>query len=82
MHYLINTIGFIGVAFVVSAFSLLQVGILNLSHIKYHLLNFLGGLCIFISLMFNWNLPSVVMECIWMVFSVIGMIRNLPVKNI
>ena len=74
---LADIIGLGGVSFIVTAFSLLQVGKLKLDALPYSLINLIGAILIFISLMFHWNLASVVMECIWMSFSAYGVIKNL-----
>ena len=72
-----DIIGLAGVACIVLAFALLQVGKFKLEALPYSLINLIGAVLIFISLMFNWNLSSVVMECIWMSFSAYGVIKNL-----
>jgi hypothetical protein len=72
-----DLIGLSGVTCIVTAFALLQVGKLKLDELPYSLINLIGAVLIFISLMFNWNLASVVMECIWMSFSAYGVAKNL-----
>ncbi len=78
---LVDIIGLIGVSFIVTMYILLQTGSLSPLHFSYSLFNFLGAAAILFSLFFNWNLSSVVIECVWMCASIIGMINALKKRK-
>jgi hypothetical protein len=43
---------------------------------KFHVLNFLGGMFILLSLTQQWNLPVFILEICWCSISVVGMIKS------
>ena len=76
-----NIIGLLGVLLIVTMYIRLQIGSLDHLKFSYSLYNFIGSTAILFSLLFHWNLASVVIECIWMIASVVGMVRALKTKK-
>ena len=72
MHLFANIIGLIGDACIVSAYFLMHAGRLTNKHLTLILLNLSGAVMILFSLYFYWNLPSVVMEIVWIGISLMG----------
>lgn len=80
--FLPDVFGMIGVAITVGAYLLLQMSMIQITHISYSLINALGSLLILVSLYYNWNLSSVCIEGIWFAISLFGMIRVLIRKKV
>lgn len=68
-----NVIGMIGVVLVLVAYLLLQIDKLSQDSITFSLFNFIGSICILISLYFTWNLASGVIEIAWLIISFFGL---------
>ncbi len=71
-----DMIGLVGVAAYLSAYGLLQLGLLKVEDLRYALLNALGALLILYSLAFDFNLASFVTQAAWLVLTVLGYIRS------
>ncbi|MFG1489337.1 hypothetical protein ABMA58_08810 [Oceanospirillum sp. HFRX-1_2] len=72
-----DLVGNIGVFLVVLAFYLLQTERLTSRDIRYSLLNLTGAILLLISLLFNWNLSSVIIELFWIGISLIGIFKHI-----
>lgn len=68
-------IGIVGVLLTLIAYAALSIGKLDSEALSYSLLNFIGSVLILVSLMFSWNLSSVVIEIAWIMISLIGVYR-------
>jgi hypothetical protein len=68
-------LGLVGVAMVVLAYGLLSMGRWQSIQPRYLWLNIIGTALILVSLFFQWNLPAVVAQVLWIIISVIGLIR-------
>ena len=77
----VNIIGIIGVILVLLTYFLLQINKLDPDHIVYSLMNLFGSGLILISLYFNWNLPSGIIEFSWLFISVFGLSKALYLKT-
>ena len=77
----INVTGIVGVVLVLSAYFLLQINKLDSNHVMYSLMNLFGSSLILISLYFNWNLPSGIIEFSWLLISVLGLSKTLYLKT-
>ena len=75
MFTLVDAIGLIGVGIVVYSYYLLQTRAVSVDDLRYSVYNLIGSLLIIVSLTQNFNLPSFVIETIWVTISVIGIIR-------
>lgn len=76
-----NEIGLVGVALVVLAYGLFAAGKLDSKDWRYPVLNMVGTAGILFSLLYAWNLPSVVMQVLWILFSLVGLGRILWRKH-
>ena len=67
--------GFIGAAIFVGAYFANQQRWLSSEDWRYPLANLIGALLILVSLVYEWNLPSVVIEAFWAAISVYGIAK-------
>ena len=81
MGELHNLVGFAGTAMIILAYLLLQLEKLTIQDITYSLLNLIGALAILVSLYFEPNLPSFVIELFWVMISFVGVYRFLIKKQ-
>ncbi|HMT08706.1 MAG TPA: hypothetical protein PKA82_11935 [Pyrinomonadaceae bacterium] len=72
-----NIVGTLGVAIIVVTYVLLQTGKVRSEQLKYSMLNAVGATLILISLYFEFNLPSAVVEAFWLLISLYGIVRYL-----
>jgi hypothetical protein len=72
-NWMIDTVGMLGTLLVVLAYYLLQLERIDPRGLSYNILNFAGAACLLISLCFNFNLASFVIEIFWIVASLIGL---------
>ncbi len=72
-----NIVGTIGVATIVVTYVLLQTERIRSDQLSYSVLNAVGATLILVSLYFEWNFPSVVVESFWLVISLYGVARYL-----
>ncbi len=77
-----NYIGIIGVSFILVGYLLINTNRLTSKNLVYLTLNFLGAWLILISLFFHWNLASVVIECAWIIISLVGFYRLFRSKQV
>ncbi len=76
-----DLVGYVGVAFVVVTYFLSQVGRMNASRPLYPALNAIGAVMILVSLYYRPNPPSVVIECFWLVISLVGLVRAIRIRK-
>ena len=74
-------IGIFGVVLIVIAYILLQVEKMDARDLSFSLLNAIGALLIIVSLMFDWNLASFLMEFIWLMISLYGILKYFKVRK-
>jgi hypothetical protein len=70
-----NIIGNLGVLLIVGTYFLVQIRRMSAIHAPYIALNGLGALCILYSLYFDFNLSAFLIEAIWLLISIIGLLR-------
>jgi hypothetical protein len=68
-------VGFIGVFGYLSGYFLLQVGSLNADRPGFTVINLVSAICVAYSLVFDWNLPSMMIQIAWIVISLVGLAR-------
>ena len=73
--------GFVGAAIIVVAYFAVQQRWLNALDWRFPAANLLGSLLILISLWFEWNFPSVVIEIFWALISLMGLARSLAERR-
>jgi hypothetical protein len=69
--------GFIGVAVMIAAYFANQQRWLPSDDWRFPAANLLGASLIFLSLWFEWNFPSAVIEIIWALISIWGILKSL-----
>jgi uncharacterized membrane protein YesL len=72
---LFNIIGMSGTFLIVGAFIMLQLEKLNPKSLAYNLTNLFGAILLLISLCYNFNLASFVIELFWIAASLIGLVK-------
>ena len=70
-----NILGTAGVATIVITYVLLQTERLRSGSLNYSLFNGIGALLILVSLYFEYNFPSFVVEFFWLLISLFGITR-------
>ncbi len=71
-----NIVGFGGVLSTLSAYFMLNMNKLPSTSLVYLCLNCLGSTLLLFSLMFYWNLSSVIIETSWISISLMGIYRS------
>ena len=67
-----DILGTLGVAIIILTYVLLQIERVRSDQLIYSLMNAIGAALILISLYFDFNLPSVVVEFFWLLISLFG----------
>ncbi|GAB4162482.1 MAG: hypothetical protein Tsb006_0730 [Rickettsiaceae bacterium] len=75
IHLISDIVGLMGVFLVVTSFFLLQAEKFTPDSTGYLLFNFFGALMLLFSLYYNWNLASVIIECLWLTITIYGIIK-------
>lgn len=70
-----NIIGLIGVGIMLISYWLLASGRLSNDDWRYPVINIVGTLGIAYSLLYQWNLPSMISQLVWIAISIIGLMR-------
>jgi hypothetical protein len=76
-----NLVGFIGAAIIIVAYFAMQQRWLNALDWRFPAANVVGSLLILVSLWFDWNFPSVVIEIFWALISFMGLMRSLAERR-
>lgn len=76
-----DLIGILGVFIIIVAYMLLQLEKMDAQDLSFSVLNTIGALLIIISLLYDWNLASFLMESIWMLISVYGILKYYKLKK-
>ncbi|MBS0486529.1 MAG: hypothetical protein JSS13_04250 [Proteobacteria bacterium] len=71
-----DAIGLLGVALILIAYYLLQIGRMRGNALPHQLLNAAGAALILVSLLYDFNLSAFLMELAWLLVSIYGMARN------
>ncbi len=76
-----DVIGMMGTFLVVGAFFLMQLGKVDPKGFQYNFMNLSGAILLLISLTYNFNLASFVIEIFWIVASLIGLYNGLKANR-
>jgi predicted membrane protein len=76
-----DLIGIIGVFVIIVTYMLLHLEKMDAKDLSFSVLNSLGALLIIISLLYDWNLASFLMEAIWMLISLYGILKYYQLKK-
>lgn len=71
-----DLVGNAGVVAILATYALVQLDRMAVRDRSYSVLNALGAVFILISLMFDFNLSSFVIEVVWLVISVYAIVRR------
>ena len=75
IYIVADIVGIAGVALVITSFFLLQAGKIPAESYLYQIFNLVGAVLLLFSLYYHWNLASVIIEVLWLLISVYGLIR-------
>lgn len=70
-----NLIGLVGTSFYLLSYLLFQLGHLDPDKPTYTLMNLAAATCVGFSLLYDWNLPSMVIQVSWILISFVGIAR-------
>lgn len=76
-----NYIGIIGVVLTLAAYFLINTNRVTATHFSYVWLNLIGSIFLLFSLLFHWNLSSVLIEIAWISISLIGLYRAVQARR-
>ena len=76
-----DIIGLLGTASVVGAYALLQTGVWKPESLAYSALNALASALLLVSLIFNFNLASLILQIVWLAISFYGIAKSLRRKS-
>jgi hypothetical protein len=76
-----DLLGNVGVALMVGAYLLLQMGKLRIEDVSYSALNAVGAVLVLISLCFTFNLSAFLVEGFWLLISLFGLIKFLSKRR-
>ena len=71
-----DMVGIFGVSLIVLAYFLISSDRLSGKDPRYHLLNLIGAIAVLLSLLVHWNLPSFIIEVVWIAVSLYGLWRH------
>ena len=74
-NWIIDGIGMLGTLMVVLAYYLLQLERTDPKGLAYNVINLVGAVFLLVSLCYNFNLASFVIEVFWIGASMIGLFR-------
>jgi len=73
--------GIVGAGCFVGGYFAALLGWLEAADWRFPAVNLLGAILVLVSLTDAWNLPSVVLECIWGAISAYGLVRCLSARH-
>ncbi len=76
-----DAVGSFGALIVVAAYFATQMRMMNSADLAFPVLNLVGSVLIVFSLLQNFNLASMLIECFWIVISMIGIAQFLRSRN-
>ena len=68
-------VGYLGVAFYLGAYALLQTGVIRGNGYPYAILNLLAASFVLVGLMVAFNLSSAIIQVSWILISIVGLLR-------
>ena len=75
IYFISDLVGIVGVALVISGFFFVQLEKITHRSSYYLYSNFLGALMLLFSLYYHWNLASVVIEILWLLITIYGIVK-------
>ncbi len=74
-------VGSAGVFLIVLGYLLIQLNKLTNNDLIYSLLNAIGAALIIVSLLYDFNLSSFIIEAFWLILSLVGIVRYYLTKD-
>jgi predicted benzoate:H+ symporter BenE len=75
-----DLIGFAGSFFIVAAFAYSNVTA-QMNALWFNVANFIGAALLTVSLTVNYNLPTIVLEVVWMAIAIFGIVKALRTRG-
>lgn len=75
-----NLIGLVGVFFILLCYFMSQAEWWKHDDYAYLFGNFFGSVCLIISLLYNWNVSSFIIEIVWILITIYGFVKR-TLKN-
>ena len=75
-----DLIGFAGSFFIVAAFAYSNLTT-NMNALWFNVSNFVGAALLTVSLTVNYNLPTIVLEIVWMAIAIFGFVKALRARQ-
>lgn len=72
MPFLPDILGILGVLIILSYYFLIQIDKCSPKDLNFSVGNLIGSILLLISLLYNWNLASVLIEIAWSLISIYG----------
>lgn len=76
-----DLIGIVGISFVLLCYLLVQADKMSAVSPRYQILNMIGCLLILYSLIYEFNLPSAIIQIVWFLISGFGLIKHLMARR-
>ncbi|MFL6469201.1 MAG: hypothetical protein ACJ72Z_14685 [Pyrinomonadaceae bacterium] len=77
-----DILGTLGVSIIVLTYVLLQIGRVRSQQLVYSLLNAVGAALILVSLYFDFNFPSFIVEFFWLLISLFGIGKSFAKRSV
>ncbi|WP_424832080.1 CBU_0592 family membrane protein [Ruegeria sp.] len=78
---IVDAIGSFGALIVVAAYFATQMRMMNSDDLAFPVVNLLGSVLIVYSLVYNFNLASMLIEGFWILISLIGIIQHFRLRR-
>ena len=75
-----DMIGFLGSFFIVAAYAYSNIS-KKMNMVAFNAMNLLGAALLTVSLTVNYNLPTLVLEIVWMIIALFGLVRALSARR-
>ena len=75
-----DLIGFVGSFFIVAAFAYSNLTT-QMNALWFNVSNFVGAALLTVSLTVNYNLPTMVLEVVWMAIAIFGILKALKTRS-
>ena len=74
-YHFYDFVGNVGVALILGSYLLVQLRKLDATGMAYTVSNGLGALLVLYSLLFDFNLSAFIIESVWVLISLVGIVR-------
>ena len=75
-----DMIGFLGSFFIVAAYAYSNLS-KKMNMVAFNAMNLVGAALLTVSLTVNYNLPTLVLEIVWMIIALFGLVRALSARQ-